>query len=67
MPKEEGKYADQGPAKPAAHQIWLISPYGGEAWQLTKSETDIDGFQLGNIRFAHTYYRIRAAMVRKTP
>jgi Dipeptidyl peptidase IV (DPP IV) N-terminal region len=43
-PKEERKDADQGPAKPAEHQIWLISPYGGEAWQLTKSETDVDSF-----------------------
>ena len=30
--------------KPAATQIWLISPEGGEAWQLTKSETDISEF-----------------------
>jgi dipeptidyl aminopeptidase/acylaminoacyl peptidase len=43
-PKEEGKDAGQSPAKPAEHQIWLISPYGGEAWQLTKSETDVDSF-----------------------
>jgi dipeptidyl aminopeptidase/acylaminoacyl peptidase len=27
--------------KPAAKQIWLIAPNGGEAWPLTKSETDI--------------------------
>ena len=32
------------PGKPAAAQIWLISPDGGEAWQLTKSETDINEF-----------------------
>jgi dipeptidyl aminopeptidase/acylaminoacyl peptidase len=38
--KEEGKDA----GKPAAHQIWLISPEGGEAWQLTKSETDVENF-----------------------
>jgi dipeptidyl aminopeptidase/acylaminoacyl peptidase len=30
--------------KPAAHQIWLISPDGGEAWQLTRHETDIQDF-----------------------
>ena len=24
--------------------IWMISPEGGEAWQLTKSETDVGGF-----------------------
>lgn len=41
--KKEG--AKGGEAKPASHQIWLISPEGGEAWQLTKSETDIDDFQ----------------------
>src|SRR5260221_5454662 len=39
---EKGKEEDGG--KPAAHQIWIISPEGGEAWQLTKSETDVDGF-----------------------
>jgi dipeptidyl aminopeptidase/acylaminoacyl peptidase len=38
----EGKGADR--AKPAAKQIWVISPEGGEAWQLTKSETDVDSF-----------------------
>jgi dipeptidyl aminopeptidase/acylaminoacyl peptidase len=30
--------------KVAARQIWLISPKGGEAWQLTKSETDVGQF-----------------------
>jgi dipeptidyl aminopeptidase/acylaminoacyl peptidase len=30
--------------KPAARQIWVISPDGGEAWQLTQQETDIGGF-----------------------
>src|SRR5260221_12181595 len=40
---EKGKEAGGG-GKPAAHQIWLISPEGGEAWQLTKSETDVAGF-----------------------
>jgi dipeptidyl aminopeptidase/acylaminoacyl peptidase len=38
--KEEGGGAD----KPAAQQIWLISPLGGEAWQLTRHPTDIGGF-----------------------
>jgi dipeptidyl aminopeptidase/acylaminoacyl peptidase len=33
------------PGKPADRQIWLISPSGGEAWQLTKSETDVDNFR----------------------
>jgi dipeptidyl aminopeptidase/acylaminoacyl peptidase len=42
--KEPGKEGDKAEGKPASHQIWLISPEGGEAWQLTKSETDVDGF-----------------------
>src|ERR1700761_6286899 len=28
--------------KPAAKQIWLIAPTGGEAWPLTKSEADVE-------------------------
>ena len=40
-PKED-KTAPEG--KPAARQIWLISPVGGEAWQLTKHEKDVGGF-----------------------
>jgi len=32
------------PGKPVASQIWLISPSGGEAWQLSKAETDINEF-----------------------
>ena len=40
--KAEDKKDESG--KPAATQIWLISPGGGEAWQLTKSETDIGEF-----------------------
>ncbi len=31
--------------KPAAKQIWLISPRGGEAWQLTEHETDLGDFR----------------------
>ncbi len=38
--KEKGKERDSA-GKPAARQIWLISPEGGEAWQLTKCETEI--------------------------
>jgi len=30
--------------KPAEHQIWLISPVGGEAWQLTRHEKDVGAF-----------------------
>ena len=40
--KDEKKESDS--SKPAAAQIWLISANGGEAWQLTKSETDISEF-----------------------
>lgn len=36
--------AAAGGGKPADKQIWLISPEGGEAWQLTRSETDVDSF-----------------------
>lgn len=43
--KDTGKDADTSSAKPAAHQIWLISPEGGEAWQLTKSPTDVGDFE----------------------
>ncbi len=41
--KKDGKKEDKKEAegKPAGTQIWLISPLGGEAWQLTKSESDI--------------------------
>jgi dipeptidyl aminopeptidase/acylaminoacyl peptidase len=42
--KEDGK-SGASAAKPAAKQIWLIAPDGGEAWPLTKSETDVDEFQ----------------------
>lgn len=34
----------KAPPKPAARQIWIISPHGGEAWQLTHHETDVDAF-----------------------
>ncbi len=43
--KKEGKdEKKEGEGKPAARQIWVISPDGGEAWQLTQQETDIGGF-----------------------
>ena len=44
--KEDKDKKDDKPAegKPASHQIWLISPVGGEAWQLTKHEKDVGGF-----------------------
>ncbi|MGH9703596.1 MAG: TolB family protein, partial [Candidatus Acidiferrales bacterium] len=42
----KGEKKESGPAdgKPAARQIWLISPRGGEAWQLTEHTTDVGGF-----------------------
>jgi dipeptidyl aminopeptidase/acylaminoacyl peptidase len=45
--KKEEKAASGGTSggKPASHQIWLISPEGGEAWQLTKSPTDVGDFE----------------------
>ena len=43
--KEEKKdEKKEGEGKPAARQIWVISPEGGEAWQLTQHETEIGGF-----------------------
>jgi dipeptidyl aminopeptidase/acylaminoacyl peptidase len=38
----KGDSADS--SKPAAKQIWLIAPDGGEAWPLTKSETNVGDF-----------------------
>jgi dipeptidyl aminopeptidase/acylaminoacyl peptidase len=38
------KETDKDAGKPAEHQIWVISSEGGEAWQLTKSQTDIESF-----------------------
>lgn len=42
--KDTKKEETGGDGKPADKQIWIISPEGGEAWQLTKSETDVDDF-----------------------
>jgi dipeptidyl aminopeptidase/acylaminoacyl peptidase len=42
--KDDKKDTKPGEGKPAAHQLWLISPQGGEAWQLTRHETDIQSF-----------------------
>jgi dipeptidyl aminopeptidase/acylaminoacyl peptidase len=39
---DKGEAADA--AKPAAKQIWIIPPDGGEAWPLTKSETNVEDF-----------------------
>ncbi|HLV96871.1 MAG TPA: S9 family peptidase [Candidatus Acidoferrales bacterium] len=43
--KADAKKPDGAGDKPASHQIWLISPEGGEAWQLTKSRTDVGDFE----------------------
>jgi dipeptidyl aminopeptidase/acylaminoacyl peptidase len=42
--KEGKKEGEKDAGKPAGTQIWLISPEGGEAWQLTNSETDVSDF-----------------------
>ncbi|HTP70485.1 MAG TPA: S9 family peptidase [Dongiaceae bacterium] len=42
--EEKGDQKEPEPGKPVASQIWLISPLGGEAWQLSKAETDINEF-----------------------
>ena len=42
--EEKKKEEDAGEGKPAGQQIWLISPDGGEAWQLTKHPTDVGEF-----------------------
>jgi dipeptidyl aminopeptidase/acylaminoacyl peptidase len=55
--------------KPAARQIWLISPEGGEAWQLTKSETDVGQFHWskdsGYIAFTANVPETKASKDRK--
>lgn len=42
--QDSGKPGAADSAKPATKQIWLIAPNGGEAWALTKSETNIGDF-----------------------
>lgn len=42
--KKEPTKEEDAEGKQADRQIWVISPEGGEAWQLTKSETDVGGF-----------------------
>lgn len=52
-PVEPSKGKEDAKAgKLAKRQVWLISPEGGEAWRLTKSETDVSDFHWsGNSRF----------------
>lgn len=67
--KEDGKDADAAGGKPATHQIWLISPEGGEAWQLTKSSTDVSDFEWSkdskSIAFAANPAETKASKDRK--
>ncbi|HXP64241.1 MAG TPA: DPP IV N-terminal domain-containing protein, partial [Steroidobacteraceae bacterium] len=42
--KKDGQRESADSSKPAAKQIWLIAPDGGEAWPLTKSETNVGEF-----------------------
>ncbi|MGA7156730.1 MAG: S9 family peptidase [Acidobacteriaceae bacterium] len=42
--KKDDKDAGAGDKKPADQQVWMISPEGGEAWQLTQSPTDVEDF-----------------------
>ncbi|MBZ5552374.1 MAG: S9 family peptidase [Acidobacteriia bacterium] len=45
IPPITGPSDDKSETKPAARQIWLISPSGGEAWVLTRHETNVGGFR----------------------
>src|SRR5208283_3064980 len=67
--KKDGKDADANSGKPAGHQIWLISPEGGEAWQLTKSSTDVSDFEWSkdskSIAFAANPAETKASKDRK--
>jgi dipeptidyl aminopeptidase/acylaminoacyl peptidase len=40
--KDKGEAAET--PKPADRQVWLIPPDGGEAWALSKSETNVEDF-----------------------
>jgi len=42
--KDADKVDAADAAKPAAKQIWVIRPDGGEAWPLTKSPTNVEDF-----------------------
>jgi dipeptidyl aminopeptidase/acylaminoacyl peptidase len=42
---KDKKKDDDSNEKPAAQQIWLIRPNGGEAWQLTRHPADIGGYR----------------------
>lgn len=40
-----GAAGEKADSKPAARQLWLISPRGGEAWPLTRHETHVGSFR----------------------
>ncbi len=67
--KKEGEKGPEPPGKPAARQIWLISPAGGEAWQLTKSDRDIGAYRWSedskSIAFTATAPESKASKDRK--
>jgi dipeptidyl aminopeptidase/acylaminoacyl peptidase len=67
--KKEGEKESEASAKPAARQIWIISPEGGEAWQLTKAETDIGQYHWSkdsrSIAFTATAPESKASKDRK--
>jgi dipeptidyl aminopeptidase/acylaminoacyl peptidase len=56
-------------AKPADKQVWLMPPDGGEAWPLTKSETDVADFHWAkdgkSILFTATERPSKASKARK--
>jgi dipeptidyl aminopeptidase/acylaminoacyl peptidase len=56
-------------AKPAARQLWLMSPDGGEPWPLTKSETNVQAFHWSkdgqSILFTATEPTSKASKARK--
>jgi len=43
--KQHNHESESQGRQPAVRQIWLVSPEGGEAWQLTRSETDVSQFR----------------------
>lgn len=65
--KDKGEIAET--PKPADKQVWLIAPDGGEAWPLTKSETNVEGFHWAkdgrSILFAASERPSKASKARK--
>ncbi|MGH9482948.1 MAG: TolB family protein, partial [Terriglobales bacterium] len=44
-PATKGEAGAEASPKPAPRQLWLISPSGGEAWQLTRHLTNVADFR----------------------